>query len=132
MAANVRCIAMAALGMLAVAGCTPAQAPQGAPAAEPSQSFSRDMSSADRASCTAAGGTVERRGRIGAELCVRPFADASKQCTDSAQCQGKCVGTAEQVSSTAPVTGQCQADDRMFGCHSEIRQGKAVNAVCID
>lgn len=132
MAMNIRHIALSALGILALAGCTPAGAPQGAPAAEPNQSFSRDMSSADRAACTAAGGKVERRGRVGAELCVRPFADAGKQCTDTSQCQGKCVGTADQASSTVPVSGRCQPDDRMFGCYSEIKQGKAVNAICVD
>jgi hypothetical protein len=69
---------------------------------------------------------------MAAELCVRPFADAGKQCTDSAQCQGKCIGTADQASSTAPVAGQCQADDRLFGCYSQIQQGKAVSAICVD
>jgi len=127
-----RSIVLTTLGLLSLAGCTPADAPQTAPAAEASQSFSRDMSVTDRATCTAAGGKVERRGRIGAELCVRPFADAGKQCTDTAQCQGKCIGTAAQASSTVPVSGQCQADDRMFGCYSQIRQGKAVDAICVD
>jgi putative hemolysin len=127
-----RDIAITALGVLALAGCTPSQAPQAASVPEANQSFARDMSAADRATCTSSGGRVERRGRLGAELCVKPFADAGKQCTDTSQCQGKCVGTADQASSTVPVSGQCQADNRLFGCYSEIKAGKAVNAICVD
>lgn len=122
-----------ALAVAALGGCTPTQQPQvNSPEPAGGQTFSRDMSAADRTACTSAGGRVERRGRIGAELCVRPFADAGKQCTDSAQCQGKCVGTAEQETLAGAVSGQCQADDRLFGCYSEIRNGKAVNAICVD
>jgi putative hemolysin len=127
-----RSVIMSIAGSLALAACVPAKAPRDASAPEPSQSFSREMSLADRSACTSAGGRIERRGRIGAELCVRPFADAGKQCTDSSQCEGKCIGSSEQASSTMPVSGQCQADDRLFGCHSEISQGKAVNTICID
>lgn len=142
-----RLLTLAALGALSLSAlslgaCTPAEAPQPGPVAptapagtsEPAgaQTFARDMSVADRAACTSAGGTVQRRGRIGAELCVRPFADAGRQCTDSAQCQGKCVGSAGAASGTEPATGQCQADDRLFGCYLEIRGGKAVHAICVD
>jgi putative hemolysin len=122
-----RSILIAGLGALALTGCTSATPPQ--PQAG-GQSFARDMSTADRTACISAGGRVERRGRLGAELCVRPFADAGKACTDSAQCQGKCVsqGNAE----TPAQAGQCQADDRLFGCYSEIKDGKAASTICVD
>lgn len=82
--------------------------------------------------CFSTGGQVERRGRAGAELCVRPYSDAMKVCTDSAQCIGKCVGAVDQGEATAPVSGQCQADNRAFGCYSEIVAGRAINAICVD
>jgi len=115
------------LGGLALAGCSPAQAP--APQAG-GQSFPRELSAGDRAACIASGGRVERRGRIGAELCVRPLADAGKACTDTAQCQGKCVATGN--ADAAPTAGQCQADDRLFGCYAEIKGGKAAYTICVD
>jgi hypothetical protein len=115
-----------ALGGLALAGCSPTEAP--APQAG-GQSFLRELSAADRAACTSAGGTVERRGRLQAEACVHRFADAGKACTDKADCQGKCIGTGNDPAATA---GQCQADDRLFGCYSEIKGGKAVNTLCVD
>lgn len=117
---------IAVLGGLVLAGCTPAADP--APAAG-SQSFSRDMKAADRTACLSSGGRVERRGRMQAELCVRPFADAGKACTDKADCQGKCVSTGNDPAAAA---GQCQADDRLFGCYSEIVGGKAANTICVD
>lgn len=130
-----RHLAMAALGAIVLGACTPQPAPsEGTPAPEEAagQSFSRDMSAGDKASCTAGGGTVQRRGRAGVEQCVRPFADAGKQCTDSAQCQGKCVGDAGAASTGGAVTGQCQTDNRLYGCYAEIKGGKAVNAICVD
>lgn len=120
-------VVMVALAALAVNGCAPAAPPQSQAGG---QSFARDMSAADRASCTAAGGRVERRGRLGAELCVRPFADAGKACTDSAQCEGKCVA---QGNTDVPATaGQCQADDRLFGCYAEIQGGRTASTLCVD
>jgi putative hemolysin len=121
-----RAFVVALLGGLALAGCTPTEAP--APEAGP-QSYPRELSAADRMACTSSGGRVERRGRLQAEACVHPFADAGKACTDKADCQGKCVSTGNDPTATA---GQCQADDRLFGCYSEIKGGEAVNTICID
>jgi putative hemolysin len=122
-----RAFLVAVLGGLALAGCAPTQAP--ASEAGGQSSFPREMSVADRAACTAAGGRIERRGRLGAELCVKPFADAGKACTDTSQCQGMCVSRGTDTAATA---GQCQTDNRLFGCYSQIKGGKAVNTICVD
>jgi len=127
-----RNLVLMALGACALGACTPQSAAPEAPPVAGGQSVSREMSVADKAACTAAGGTVQRRGRMQAESCIHAFADAGKVCTDSAQCQGKCVGSAGDTAATGTVSGQCQADDRLFGCHAEIKGGKAVNAICID
>lgn len=121
---------LAAFGLIAFAGCVPTEAPQAG--AESGSGFSREMSMADRTACTSGGGKVERRGRMGMELCVHPYDDAGKACTDSSQCDGKCIGDAGATSDASPVAGQCQADDRLFGCYSEIKGGKAANAICVD
>ena len=121
-----RRLLLVALSGLAIAGCTPTEtaAPQSG-----GQSFPRELAAADRAACLQNGGRVERRGRLQAETCIHPFADAGKACTDSAQCAGKCVSSGN---STDAVAGQCQADDHLFGCYSEIRGGKSVNTICVD
>ncbi|WP_454797367.1 hypothetical protein [Novosphingobium lindaniclasticum] len=131
-----RTVLVAAAGALALAGCVPQGGPQqpAQPAGngEAGPGYSRDMSAADRTACEGSGGSVQRRGRLGMEQCVHAFADAGKQCTDSSQCQGKCIGSAGAASADASASGTCQADDRLFGCHAEIKGGKAVNAICID
>lgn len=142
-----RLLFLTALGALALGGCTPAEAPQPGPVApgpvtptaptgpaEPAgnQSYAREMSAADKAACTSGGGTVQRRGMLGMEMCVYAYADAGRQCTDSAQCEGKCVGSAGSVAPDKAATGQCQADDRLFGCYAEIKGGKSAYAICVD
>ncbi|MDF2638302.1 MAG: hypothetical protein K0R64_1286 [Novosphingobium lindaniclasticum] len=138
---GLRTVLVAAFGAFALAGCAPQDGPQ--PPTPPAggetaqnQSYDdglgRDMNAADRAACEAAGGTVQRRGRLGMEQCVHAYADAGKQCTDSAQCQGKCVGSAGAVSPDKAASGICQADDRLYGCYAEVRNGKAVAAICVD
>ncbi len=116
----------AALGGVILVGCAPTEAP-----APPTggQSFARELSVAGKAACIAVGDRVERRGRLQAETCVHSFADAGKACTDSSQCQGKCVS---QGNATEATAGQCQAHDHQFGCYSEVKAGKAVNTICVD
>ncbi|WP_454597176.1 hypothetical protein [Qipengyuania sp. SM2507] len=113
---------------LLATACVPAEAPDTA-----EQPFEMTLSGAERASCAADGGTVERRGRIGAELCVIPFADAGKSCTDAAQCEGQCI--AEETGPQPDVEnpkGMCQADDRLFGCYSTLEDGKVATTICVD
>jgi hypothetical protein len=132
-----RTVLVAAFGALALVGCAPQDGPQrpvppsGGEKGE-NQSYNRDMGAEDRAACLAEGGTVQRRGMLGMEQCVHAYADAGKQCSDSAQCQGKCVGSAGAVSPDKAASGTCQADDRLYGCYAEVRNGKAVAAICVD
>mgnify|MGYP001123423830 CR=1 FL=1 len=142
---GLRTVLVAAFGAFALAGCAPQDGPQSSTLAPTppaggetgqNQSYDdgprRDMNAADRAACEAAGGSVQRRGRLGMEQCVHAYADAGKQCTDSTQCQGKCVGSAGAVSPDKAASGICQADDRLYGCYAEVRNGKAVAAICVD
>ncbi|MFC3214816.1 MULTISPECIES: hypothetical protein [Novosphingobium] len=126
-----RHLAVAALGVLVLGACTP-QAAAPTPEAADGRSLSRDLSAADRAACTSGGGTVQRRGRASMEMCVRSYADAGKQCTDSSQCEGRCIGSKDDMGKTANISGQCQADNRLFGCVAEVHGGSRVDLLCID
>lgn len=106
------------------------EAPIASPSAQPTSPFQQPMSAEKRTACTASGGTIERRGRIGAEVCVHTYADAGKACTDSSQCEGKCVGA--MGPETQQTAGSCQKDDHLFGCYAEILGGKPANAICVD
>ena len=88
---------------------------------------------AEREACEAGGGSVERRGMMGSEMCVRPYADAGKACTDESQCEGRCI--AEGRVGAPPdekVTGICQRDDALFGCFGLVENGTISSGLCVD
>ena len=86
----------------------------------------------ERARCEAAGGEVQRAGRLGWEACIQTFADAGDTCSDSSDCLGECRNTDEFVADGAPATGQCAVNDSPFGCHQTIENGIARPALCVD
>ncbi len=91
------------------------------------------MSQAERDACTAGNGFVDRRGRLQAEVCVTPYADAGKACADGNQCEGRCVAEG-QVTATPgeAVQGICQRDDHLFGCFSTVKNGTIEAGLCVD
>ena len=127
-----------------LAACTPAksvnpdpmQTPDlvaEAPTSVPTGNFARTrLSEARRAKCLAAGGTVQVVGMAANEACVRRFADAGKACTDSENCEGKCLVSGPHPPDGMVQTGQCQTTDNGFGCFTELRGGKAVGGICVD
>ena len=132
---------LAALCILAaVSGCvdantTPAgdaNPPTEAGTTVPGSGNGPAMGEAERAQCLAAGGTVERRGRLQSELCVTPFADAGKVCTDGSQCGGDCIVEGRATPSSGTVQGICQRDDRLFGCYSRVENGAITTGLCVD
>jgi len=116
---------LVAAGLAALVACAPVPAEQTTPIG-PNSAMATDAA----AQCRAGGGSVERRGRLQAELCVQPFADAGKTCTDGDQCAGDCV--TKTVEDGAQAAGQCQADDRPFGCFAKVEDGRATGGICID
>jgi hypothetical protein len=127
-----------AIAMLAaLAGCTvapaadtPTPAATFAPASH--AAFGQPFTAAEATACTAAGGKVSRRGRLGTDYCVTALADAGKVCSDKADCTGKCIGAATAAAGSA-VTGTCQPDNGpLFGCYSTVVGGKATAAICVD
>ena len=128
---------------LALAGCVvplPEAGEQGDPVSEPT-TVSQDMAALpgevmpadDRRACEKQGGTVEKRGMARAELCVTPYADVGKVCTDGDQCEGRCIAEGRVGSPPGePVTGICQRDDRLFGCFGIVEDGTIEAGLCAD
>jgi len=79
-------------------------------------------------SCKAQGGSWQPVCMLGSEYCVLSYADAGKSCTDSSQCQGKCL----VVSAKIQPTGQCQLNNNPCGCFSSMENGQALPGLCID
>ena len=99
---------------------------------------------ADAASCSARGGEIRRIGRMGRSVCVTPYADAGKRCTDGDQCLGGCraeanlppppSGDAAPGRPPAPpavTEGRCQADTDPFGCYVRVEDGRGTT-ICVD
>lgn len=87
----------------------------------------------DQASCESANGIWRREGLAGIYACVLPAQDAGKACTDSSQCEYRCLAAANsnfQIGQKAE--GQCQVNSSPFGCRTEIKGGKAEPTLCID
>ena len=81
--------------------------------------------------CTTAGGEWKKVGLAGNLACVLKTKDAGKSCTDSSQCEERCLAGIDQADS-AKTAGQCQATNQPFGCFAEIKDGVAEPALCID
>ncbi len=102
---------------------------------QPDVSLTKAGPSRELQSCANSGGRIEARGRMQVPMCVHPFSDAGKRCADKADCQGRCLADAGPdglPKAGEAAQGRCQADDRLFGCHAEVRGGKARPALCID
>jgi hypothetical protein len=87
------------------------------------------------AECTAKAAFLDHRGMFGKVMCVTPFPDAGKACSDKSNCSGRCIIAYEKLGGIADpshATGQCQADDAQFGCYSEIVGGKVTQPICVD
>lgn len=90
------------------------------------------LAAIDRAACEGAGGEVRQEGMLGMYRCVKPFADAGKECSGKADCEGQCRFDGDPPTDGSPVTGVCQRDDSPFGCYSEVEDGKVTGGICVD
>lgn len=92
----------------------------------------------DVAACEEAGGTVTSVCMFGMPQCVTPFADAGKTCSDSSECQGRCLFDDQGLGNRpGPVVGEsalgnCEADSNPCGCWWEIADGKVQQGICAD
>jgi putative hemolysin len=115
-----RILALTAAFLLAACAPTAQQAAQPAPSAN-----------ALASACAAKGGSIRPVGKAQIPVCVTPYADAGKACTDKSQCQGACV-LEGNLEAQGPVTGACQKTDRQFGCYAKVVDGKATATICVD
>lgn len=119
-----RIVAFAAIAALAGCVVPPDHADEGPDA--PS------LSVAKREACLADGGSVERRGILQAEMCVRSYADAGKVCTDGSQCEGICMVEGQAGTPGTSAQGMCQKDDKLFGCFGVVTDGRIETGLCVD
>lgn len=121
----------AVLVLAALLGACSSAAPI-ADTATPTPEASEAYREARDVDCQAAGGTLQRLGRLQREQCVIPHADAGKACSRKSDCTGQCLATGDVAVGSA-ATGTCQRDVRQnFGCRQRIDDGKAQGTICVD
>lgn len=92
----------------------------------------------EAAVCAAQGGDLRRVCMAQGHQCVKPFPDAGKVCSDSAECAGECLidlatycnESGECADPKVPnpgdaVTGVCQRNDDPCGSFVIVREGRA-------
>ena len=86
----------------------------------------------DQGQCKSEGGSIRGVGMFGTPVCVKPFPDAGKVCSDKAECQGMCKAPEGSIVG-ARSAGTCQKDTHDFyGCYDKIELGIVVAGVCFD
>ncbi|RLE38981.1 hypothetical protein DRJ17_02185 [Candidatus Woesearchaeota archaeon] len=95
----------------------------------------------DKESCEALGGRWERISPRLEEYCNLPTTDAGKECSDSSECESFCIAellnlTKEDrlklAQGTFETKGRCHEWKIIVGCYSDVRNGIAQPAVCVD
>ncbi|WP_430370716.1 hypothetical protein [Stenotrophomonas geniculata] len=125
------CLVLTAL-LAACSSTPPAADTAAASAAATSPEAAEAYREARDVDCQAAGGTLQRLGRLQREQCVIPYADAGKDCSRKSDCMGQCLAGGE-VTVGSVATGTCQRDVRQnFGCRQRIDEGKAQGTICVD
>jgi hypothetical protein len=64
-------------------------------------------------------------------MCVVAYKDAGKVCSDSSQCEGRCIGDRDETPPGQRVAGRCEADNDPCGCTTEII-GSVPRTICVD
>jgi hypothetical protein len=64
--------------------------------------------------------------------CVVPYGDAGKPCSDSSECEGRCLQKPPLMDDGAKTLGACEVNSDHFGCNSEVLGGIAQGTLCTD
>jgi len=96
------------------------------------------LSEIDIEACEASGGEIRGVCMFGIPDCVIPYSDAGDSCSDSSECEGRCVFDQSTINyDESPVVGQeskgiCTADSDTCGCWWEIEDGVVQQGLCAD
>jgi len=93
----------------------------------------------DKESCESLGGTWSgESGPVLGGYCILPTRDASKECSDSDQCEGRCIAELTKDEKDSINAGQeiyrngtCTSYMPVFGCHNLVEDGKVEGEICI-
>lgn len=103
-------------------------------ACAPDQEWRRPPGETERASCRASDGEYRQVGMLGTWACVIDYPDGGRPCADSDQCAGRCVYVDQDhlPDDGDEIVGACEQNNALFGCFSEVEDGQATQAICVD
>lgn len=91
--------------------------------------FAGPGTGADRATCEANGGKIERVCGDGYLACVAPYPDGGKPCADSSECFGTCsVPASQSVFPPGKNKGTCQRSTVPCDCYRKVIHGEVQRA----
>jgi hypothetical protein len=82
--------------------------------------------------CLEEGGGWKQMGLARSFGCERKSTDGGKACTDSSQCQFRCLAVPLFTTTTNPVSGECARTNLPFGCRVFVEAGRIVQGPCVD
>ncbi len=84
----------------------------------------------DRLACKVHGGEYMVAGLSGRLFCNLKYKDGGKPCSDSSECEGRCI--TESLPPFFTGLGYCEKYHATFGCYGEVENGELKNCVCVD
>lgn len=75
------------------------------PQAKPMDPVTADPVTSAAESCTRQGGTLEKAGLLGNEICFRPTPDAGQPCKKAGDCTSVCLADTGTCSAVTPTMG---------------------------
>lgn len=83
------------------------------------------------AACARAGGEYFERVCLAQQpMCVIPYPDAGRTCSDSSECAGDCMAVKNYDGRT--YKGECEDNNIPCGCRAIVKNGFVIDGICID
>ena len=99
--------------------------------ARPTDQKARPFALIELDKCEGSGGTIQARGINSRAVCVLPFKDAGKACSDKSDCQGVCFAAPNAILGKDHSSGTCQKDPYDFPtCFQSVSQGTVMGGPC--
>lgn len=82
--------------------------------------------------CAEHNGKWQKVGKLQMPACILTPKDAGKACTDSSQCETRCIAKDPEPKAGEKADGICADSTNLFGCQTYIKDGRSEGTLCID